>query len=104
MKSGHCPHCHSQIAWQTLKNLRNNRAITCPSCAKPVRVNQKTQGKTIIVFSALFGVLGRAIFDLDIVDIVITMVIFSLFYTYIHLHYIGIYFPLEKADNEDLLI
>ena len=104
MKSGHCPHCTKKIALTTLKNLRKNRAIYCPSCTKPIRANQKTQVLTIGIFSGLFGILGRALFDLTFVDIVILVVTFSVCYTFIHLNYIGIYFPLEKADDEDLIV
>jgi hypothetical protein len=32
------------------------------------------------------------------------MVIFAICYSYIYLNIIGLYFPLEKAQDEDLLI
>ncbi len=103
MKKSHCPHCHNQIAWQTLKNLRNNRAIFCPSCAKPVRVSQQLMVRLMIILGALLGFFASA-YNINFLDTSIIFLFVYFCFMFIYQSYIGIYFPLEKADDEDLLI
>lgn len=87
-----------------LKGLRCNRAIFCPSCTKAVRVKQKNMTLTVGVFSGLAGVISKDLFNITLIDGVMIMVIFAICYSYIYLNIIGLYFPLEKAQDEDLLI
>jgi hypothetical protein len=59
---------------------------------------------TVAVFSGITGIVSKDLFDIPLIDGVIIMVVFAIFYSFIYLHLIGLYFPLEKAQDEDLLL
>jgi hypothetical protein len=104
MKSGQCPHCDKKIPMEKLKCLKSKRAIFCPSCSKAVRIRQTNITITVGFFGALAGVLGREFFNVALSEVIIIMAIFAACYSFIYLKFIGLYFPLEKAQDEDLLI
>jgi len=100
MKSGKGPHCDKKIPMQSLKNLRNKRAIYCPFCTKAVRVSQQSMMLTVGVTSGIASITSKALFNIPLITTVFITVTFAIIY----LHFIGVYFPLEKAKDDDLLI
>lgn len=104
MMSSICPHCSKKIPIEKLKGLRNNRAILCPSCTKGVRIKQKNMVLTVGIFSGAMGIISKEYFGITLIDGVIIMIIFAVCYSFIYLNFVGMYFPLEKAQDEDLLL
>lgn len=103
MKGKNCPHCQGIIPVDRLMSLKGQRAINCSWCAKPVRVNQGNITLAIVFVSALTGIFSKQVFNTSYLDLFIIMSIFGACYTVIHLKLIGLFFSLEKADDDDLL-
>ena len=104
MKSGKCPHCNKKVPVQSLKNLRKKRAIYCPFCTKPIRVNQKSMILTAGVASGIASIINKALFNVPLITSVFIAITFAIIYSFIYLNLIGLYFPLEKAKDDDLLM
>ncbi|NMP31797.1 hypothetical protein HII17_09495 [Thalassotalea sp. M1531] len=104
MKAGICPHCEKKIPNKSLRNLQNNRAIYCPFCAKPIRINQKSIILTVAIFSGIAGIIGKDLFNVSLMTGLLIVVSFAILFSLIYLRFIGIYFPLECAENEDLYL
>lgn len=104
MASCSCPNCKKSLELSVVKGLTNKRAIYCPYCSKAIRVNQSYMIKTMVVFGFLSGLIGTRLFDISTAELVFIMITFSLIYSHIFMHFIGLLFPLEVADDEDLLL
>lgn len=104
MKSGQCPHCGKKISKDRLRCLKRSRAISCVYCGKGVRVKQSKISIFTLPFACLAGIFGEDIFNVSAMAGFIIIMIFVFGFTYLYLHFIGMYFPLEKADDEDLLL
>ncbi|WP_286269691.1 hypothetical protein [Thalassotalea hakodatensis] len=102
MKSSTCPHCHRMIKKNTLKELKNTPSILCPYCIKPIRISERHIDFTVYFFSALSGIVGYGIYKWPIAELVIFIAIFSVVYGVFFKSNIGIYFPLEKGEEEDV--
>ena len=96
-----CPKCGSEMNHQQIEMLKRQEVILCRGCSTYLRVYRKSIPFIMATIGGLVGVYGASI-GLHVIDLVLFMSIFSLFFYFIFTRFVGIYYSLEEVDENEI--
>jgi hypothetical protein len=95
-----CPKCQFEIPEKTVRLLRKQRTILCRNCFTHLQIYRK--GIPLFT-SSMGGVVGLFTSQkgIPIENVVVTMFIFAILFYLVFTRYIGFYYNLEEAEEDD---